>query len=60
MSQRVRRTRLLGMVGALTSAIARFLKLMVLIAWDAIRHPLTESTIDYERGTVHAEPAQHG
>lgn len=36
----------------------RFLRLMVLIPWDAIRHPLTESVIDYERGTILARTAK--
>ncbi len=46
---------------AIVDAVYRFLKLMVWIAWDAIRHPLTERTIDYEQGALKTKPgpAQH-
>jgi hypothetical protein len=44
---------------ALVGAIVVFLRLMVLIPWDAICHPLRESTIDYERGVVRSRPAQN-
>lgn len=33
-------------------AIIKTLKLMVLIIWDSLRHPLTESVIDYTKARV--------
>src|SRR5216684_100735 len=37
-------------------AIRNTLKLMALILWNSVCHPLTESVVDYERVTVYAKP----
>lgn len=47
------------LVPSVTSAFLRFLKLMGLIAWSSVRHPLTESVIDYERAEVVPKPVRN-